>query len=432
LAAGKKSLGVYSLDEAERYFSKALEIIDSQTGAATDLEFADLVERFSYLLNLNTRAKEICGLIEKYLPRLEALGASPQLVMVLHHYHLALTTRAMYSSAQEINLRGFAAAEPLDDHRSRAYARASVILTSTTVAPLSLEAIEREGQLLLNDASRDPDGYIENWAPFVLAWDHMHRGEILRARGFADATLKNARERNDPRALGLGLWIIGWIDILDERHGEALEHAEEGLRASLLPLDRSANSQVKGIALILLGRLNEGLAVLTDLKEQLHRNGWLWNLAGTDLILSIALVMRGEFGSGIRKIDAYIAERDHDGYQAAADWGRIYLAEIYLELLAGKERPPLHVLLRNIIFLVLSLPFAARRALDLLERAKANDQFSRTGILAARIEYNLGLLNRIKKRPDLARNHLTGARRIAEPLNATPLVCKIDNALASL
>jgi hypothetical protein len=90
----------------------------------------------------------------------------------------------------------------------------------------------------------------------------------------------------------------------------------------------------------------------------------------------------------------------------AADWGRIYLAEVYLELLAAKQRPSFRVLLHNSVFLIRTLPFAARRALNLLTHAAKNAQFSPEGSFTARINMDLGLLHQVKKRHGDARRHL--------------------------
>ena len=62
LVAGTKSLGVYSLEEAERHFRKAIEIADARPDGATNAQLMFVVERFTYLLNLNTRSTELCAL----------------------------------------------------------------------------------------------------------------------------------------------------------------------------------------------------------------------------------------------------------------------------------------------------------------------------------------------------------------------------------
>ena len=428
--AGTKSLGVYSLDEAERHFRKALEIADAHPNVATDLQLAGLMERFTYLLNLNTRAIELCALVEKYATRVER--DSSDLVLVLHHYSWALLTRSMFREARVTGDRAFAIADRLGDHRARAYARASRIVCSTILAPMSPEEIEREGQLALEEAKQTPDGYIENWIPLVLSWDFMHRFEINRAKSFALNIVQNARERSDPRALGLGLWLLGWVDIVDEQFADALAHGEEGEKVAVLPLDRLVSTQVKGIALIGLRQVDDGSRILTELREQFTKNDWRYNFYGTDLILGVALIMQGKFGKGVSQIRRYIAETERQGYRVAADWARVLLAEVYLELLTGKEKPGIRVLLQNLVFLIRTLPFAAQIALRLLSQASASQQIGKSTTLAARISFGIGLASQIKKRGKEARVHFEHAREIAESLKATALLAKIDTALAEL
>ena len=116
----------------------------------------------------------------------------------------------MFSEAQIVGDRAINVADRVGDPRARAYARASKIICSIIPAPMSLEEVEREGQLALNDANCEPDGYIENWVPWVLFWDFLHRTDTGRARSFARDIVRNAREQNDPHALGLGPASLGW------------------------------------------------------------------------------------------------------------------------------------------------------------------------------------------------------------------------------
>jgi class 3 adenylate cyclase/tetratricopeptide (TPR) repeat protein len=430
--AGNKCLGVYSVDEAERYLRKALEIADSHVGAATEFDIAEAVERMAYLLNLDTRPTSLCELLDRYLSRIEGSGDSSRLVMALHHYSAALAIRGLYERAHAVSRRALEIADRLGDPGSRAYASASFVFSSTLVAPIPFDAFVREGDGALRDAEEKPDGYIETWAPFVVSWDYLHRGLTDQARSFANAVISRGRARNDPRALGIGLWLLGWFDIMDERFEDALEHAEEGISASLSALDRMVNNQVKGIALVSIGRVSEGVPLLSEIRRECVRNDWVYNLVGTDLILSISAVLEGRFAEGVKGIERYIAWNDREKYRLGADWGRIYLAEVYLELLAGKQRPPFRVLVRNSVFLIRTLPFAARRALDLLTHAAKNAQFSPEGVFLARINMDLGLLHKVKKRRDDARHYLEKAREFAAPRGAATMLAKIDAALADL
>jgi hypothetical protein len=297
---------------------------------------------------------------------------------------------------------------------------------------MSLEEVEQEGQLALKDANCEPDGYIENWVPWVLFWDFLHRTDTSRARSFAREIVRNARERNDPRALGLGLASLGWAEIVDEQYADALTYGEEGERVAILPLDRLWSIQVKAIALIGLRQTSEGVPVLNEVKKQFLRNDWRYMLTGTQLMLSLATIMQGSFARGISELRRFIVDNERIGYQLIADWARIYLAEVYLELLSGKEKPSLGVLAGNFIFLVRTLPFAAQMAFDLLSQAWSNEQIEKSTGTAARISFGMGLACKLRKRTAEARMHLERAQKIALPLRTTTLLAKIEAALAEL
>jgi hypothetical protein len=149
-------------------------------------------------------------------------------------------------------------------------------------------------------------------------------------------------------------------------------------------------------------------------------------------MLSIGYVLQGRFALGTSRLAKYIADRDEDEYSALATWARVFLAEVYLEMVAGQKKPSLRVMLRNLPFLVRALPFAASRALDLLMRASANEQIGKTGVIFARINFDLGIVHRIKRRPAEARRHFTTARDAAATFNATALLARTDTALSSL
>lgn len=58
--------------------------------------------------------------------------------------------------------------------------------------------------------------------------------------------------------------------------------------------------------------------------------------------------------------------------------------------------------------------------------------FDPSGLFAGRAQMMLGLLYKIKKRPGLATQHLTEARRILSQFGQTPILARVETALAEL
>ena len=84
--------------------------------------------------------------------------------------------------------------------------------------------------------------------------------------------------------------------------------------------------------------------------DQCATSGWNWYLAAADGLWGVALVVHGDVSVGIRWMEASILRRENEGYRTAADWFRMFLCEIYLEIISGKEKPSANVLARHFPF----------------------------------------------------------------------------------
>ena len=116
-----------------------------------------------------------------------------------------------------------------------------------------------------------------------------------------------------------------------------------------------------------------------------------------------------------------------------ADWFRLYLAELYLQMIAGNEKPPpLLILLRNLPTILRVMMTAHSRIPDLLKRVMANPHFDPAGHYIGRAQMILGQFYKVKKKRALAVQHLNEAKRILSKFGPTPILARVDTALAEL
>jgi hypothetical protein len=118
--------------------------------------------------------------------------------------------------------------------------------------------------------------------------------------------------------------------------------------------------------------------------------------------------------------------------RAVADWNRLFLCEIYLEIISGSKKPSLSLVLRNIVAIVYVKFTAEKIVVPLIEKVRENPQFDPNGHHIARYEMILGLLYKAIKKQKLAIQHLSEANRISAPLGSTPMLAKIEAALAEM
>lgn len=430
--AGRKSLNSYSVEEAERFFRQAMNLLESKPSCADDQAVADVVVGLLEALFLRSDFPEAVRVAERYMSRLEDIGETPQLVFALYFYSMTLAQQCEFRRGELLGKRAFDIAERIGDVRARAYARIALMLSPMVLGRYSYEDVQRMGADGLADSKRSGDESILNWAYWIIAWDCFGRGLMTEARNWASELIVAGGEREDRRALSFGYWVVAWVHLFEARYDEAIAAARECQRNAVTPFDQDVSAAAEATAMILQGQVQEGLAKIQELRRRTSARGWLYLDSGAHGPAGVGLAMCGHIAQGIRLLEDSIAIADACGSHTAAAWNRITLAEIYIEMLSGKQMPALRVILRNLRTIVGAQLFGRQRVLTLLEKAGSYEQLSERGTIRARIEMDIGLLYKIKNNPDLARKHLTRARVAAEIQRAAAMIEKIDGIMAGL
>jgi class 3 adenylate cyclase/tetratricopeptide (TPR) repeat protein len=430
--AGSKSLGVYSIDEAATHFDAALALLNGNPGCASEDQIADFLVPYTLLLNMNCKLRVMIDVVQRYLTRIDRLGLDPRVVLIRHQYVFALLWNTRYPEAASMQRETSLMANRLGDSRSKAYSLAGEIHVSTIVEPMPLDKFEILKREAIKAASETTDAHIQNWTRFVVGWEEFHRGRQNEARNVAHELMRVGRTLSDPRSTGLGLALLTWIALVADSYAEALEYSEQSLAVAVTAFDRNAAINGKGGALVLLRRTDEGLKLLEQFNRRCVADGDLYGMVGNEGIIPVGKVFQGNIGEGIRLLEQAISRREKEGYRATADWYRMFLSEVYLQIIAGKEKPPLPILLRNLPVLVKVMFTASSRIPALMASVLENPQFGPEGHHAGHAEMILGLLYKAKKKRDLAVQHLNKAKRILSQFGQTPMLSRLDAALAEV
>jgi class 3 adenylate cyclase/tetratricopeptide (TPR) repeat protein len=430
--AGSKSLSVYSLEEADAHFSRAIERFQTSPGCASDQEVANVLVDYTLLQNALGRNRNVVDIVDKFAAQLHNLGDSAQAVLVLHQkvFSLCFMNEFDAALAEQANISRMA--DRLGDDRSRAYSLSSQILLSSAVAPKTLSDQKPIVRNALKAASRTEDAYIRSVVRWVIAIDEIGRGRMSVARKIAEKMSKIGRRLNDPRPMGMGMGILGWIALTSDDYARALSCADECLQIAYTPQERMNALGVKGSALALLKELEKAEPVLTDIRRQLIELNWRYELILLDPAFGVLAVLNGKIGRGIRIIESAIATARRDGWRAAEDWAKLFLCEVYLEVMFPKDKAPLSLLLRNIPTLIKIL-FVGRSSIEsLVSQVRSNPQFDVNGHHIGRAEMILGLLYKGRRNRALAIQHLTEANRIFSQFGQTPILARVHAALVEL
>jgi tetratricopeptide (TPR) repeat protein len=298
-----------------------------------------------------------------------------------------------------------------------------------TKSPSEFEMLQNQA---ISAAANTQDAYVQNWTWAAIGWDYLHRGRINDGRHAMRELMDRGRVLGDPRSTGLGLALLTWTVLSQESYSEALECSEQALTLAVTPQDRTTALLGKGCALVLLGQTEEGAPILDEVRRRCLADGDLYRLVGNDAATAVGKVLRGDIGGGIRFIEEAISKRENEGYLFAADWYRLNLCEVYLQIISGNEKPPLAILLKNLPILLKLMLTAPASIHKLTKRVLQNQQIDPSGQYVGSVHKVLGLLYKVKKKPALALEHLAEAKKIFSQYGPSPVLTRVETALAEL
>ena len=372
------------------------------------------------------------SVLERYFTRLKSLGDDPRISLVGYFYAIALAVNSRYPEAIAVQRETSSMADRLPDSISKAYAFLCEMQVTTIVEPKPKHDFDLLGKRAIEVAAKTQDVFVQTCTRLVIGMEEVSRGRVSQARSSALELLELGRLANDPRATGLGLWLLSYIALLSDSYLEALEYSEQSLAVGLAPTDRMVASGLRAIAMVLLRQVEEGATALEAIRRDFVSVGFLYPLGVTDVPLGVCKVFQGNIANGIRLIESAVAKREQEGLLDAADLARLSLAEVYLQIIARTETPPLAVVARNLPVLLKVMAVGPARIHTLMSRVLRNPHFDPAGHHVGRAQMILGLLYKAKRKRALADQHLTEAKRIISQFGPTPMLAKIEAALAEV
>jgi len=266
----------------------------------------------------------------------------------------------------------------------------------------------------------------------LIGWQEINRGRVNEAREAAHELMRHGRSIDDPRSIGLGLGLLSWIAYFADSYVEALEYSEQPLAFAITPFDRYVPMVVKGCALVLLRRTEEGSIVLKEARSHFADDGCFYVVTAVDPALGVCRVLCGDIGNGIHMLEELILQEEGKGHRIGADVTRIFLSEILLQIVSQNERVPLTTLAKNLLTLLKVMLTGSSRITALIASVMDNPQLDREAPFIGRAQMILGLLYKAKKKRALAFQHLIEAKRILLHFGQTPILARVETALAEL
>jgi len=167
--AGNKSLDVYSIEEAEQYYRRALAVFDAEKSCAERPAVVALIVRLLETLGDQSAYHEMGQLARKFSPFIREGGETTELVIASYHEGLSVLQNLEFRKAHELAVEMMRISERLDDGRARAYACGFLLFCRIVLGLDSPDTADRMKAKLLDDALKFGDNFIRIWAYWFVA-----------------------------------------------------------------------------------------------------------------------------------------------------------------------------------------------------------------------------------------------------------------------
>ncbi|HET6419205.1 MAG TPA: AAA family ATPase [Geobacteraceae bacterium] len=418
--AGEKSYWDYAMEDAHQRFRKAVELIEAAPGCVDDLLLAGILVKWARVFVYRADFKGMTSLLEHYLPRMEALADKRRLSLILTWLADAHVFAGRGDKAKPLVKRAFTLAEESGDPECIGQAARVLAWLYSYWMPDSGQSdamVERYCDLALKCAETTNSFIIRMQATVIKVEHSCQRGRFDESRLYCNKLIELGHELRDKRLLSHGQWALGFLHLYEGRYEEALENAEFSLQLSPDLLDELCAFAAKGSALAWSGNASEGLEIMGRVRRVILKNEFMLLLAGVDMSLGAVMVMAGNMGKGVRHIKDAIRHWASLGNYTQPVYGHLLLGDIYLGIATRTTKTTPVIILKNLWFILRTLPVAGRKARRHFEEVERTARTCNMPGFLAKAIYCQGLLSQAKKKHEEARTLFGEALQVAEASN---------------
>ena len=436
--AGRKSLAVYALETAHAQFSSAMDMLTTNPHLGDEQLIGDVIAGLS---RVNFLFGDAASMISEMTPRLHLVERGndqaryARCCYELGYAHFLATHAA---DAKAYTERAIDIGRDYQAQDIIGYAYIVMALLKLYFDPPGREQRKYVRDILakaLAISDQIQDRFLGALALNALANQALTDGDPRSQRRYAEELLAYAERYYEPFAEQAGELQLGYLDAFNNNPDSAIERADASLAQNLTPLVRVIVKSMKGGALALKGDGRAAYDMLREARKELIAKQCYFPLIGMDYQLGIALVLIGRINDGVRWIEQSIERFQEWGYPPVfAALGHLMLGELYLGFVIPDpaHKPDPWILLKNIWFVLRTMPLAARKARYHLEKAVT---FSRDHDAPAYLAWSLldlGRLEAAKGDKRVAATLLEEALERADAVDAYETSRKVLLALAEL
>ena len=428
-----KSLDKYAAEEAHQHYKDAFDILSGypSRSKSEDVLLIDLILKWAIVFSIRADYNGLLEVFRNHEELAESLSNEEQLGLFYSWLGFALDRKAMFKDAYPYLDNGLRIGEKIGDQRVIGYACAFLAFTCAELGLLD-EAITHGKRATDISWSFESDGDLFRMAWTSKAFTHYYKGECEETIICGKAMVDYGQRRSNLRTKSLGYNMIGMGHHAAGDFLSAIEATQKAIQVSLEPVFTCNAKCMLGFYYLSNGKLDEAEKIVEDVLQFTREFGYGFVQTFAQTLSAVVTVSKGNLTEGIRMTEEILQTHLRNGSQYRYAMTNLLLGRVYLKMIQGEGEKSLSFVLKNIGFLIKTVPFAGKKAEVYFNTAiKAAKEIGAKGILG-RAYIDLGQLYKIKGKTIQARECFSNSLGVFEQCDAEYYRKQAFDALASL
>ena len=264
-----------------------------------------------------------------------------------------------------------------------------------------------------------------------LCFVYYMKGDIKKVFEGAKLLLEYGEKKSNSRSRVFGHWVNSWGHTLAGDIKSSQRSSENAIEVALDPFYSQFPKLNLGSAYLFGGQFQEAENVLNSLLNFCEPRAIGELSVFANLYLAPALIAKGHMRQGLNMLKEAQQLSIRNQRRVIYAVSEYFFGKTYSQIAAG-PKPAFSILAKNIGFLVKNVPFAGKKAEEHFNKAiEILREIGANGFLG-RAYLDLGMLYKVRKRTDQARECISEAINIFKECEAEVYLKQAKNALESL
>ncbi len=432
IKSGEKSLNRFALDEAHQYYQQAYDLLSPRLGETEEDKnlLFDLLEKWALVHYYYGTFRDLIDLFHTHEAVAESLEDKGRRGIFYAWLGMAFWATGKTKDSHRYLRKALTLGEEASDTRVIGYACTWLPLPCAELGLMD-EGIEY-GEWAKKIAEELPsDQYLYFKSRGDLGFLYYCMGDSGKALEAGKEMIEYGEKHSNIRSQAMGHAVQGWGYLASGDNQEAIHSFQRLEEIAVDPFYATVWSYFRGVAHFLEGQLPEAEGAFSRTEK-------CWE-AGFDYLEGLALIgwgliwiSRGRIGKGMNMLLEARQITLKNGWKYMYAFSEYILGKVHLGIALGEEEVSLSTMLKNLGFVLRTVPFAARRAESHFTSAieAAREIGAKRTLASAHLD--LGSLYKAKGRNEQAREHIAEAVRLFEQCEAEVYLKQAKEALENL